>query len=693
MRVYEVAKQYDVSSKDIIALLEKNSITVKSHMSLLDDKALAVIDSFFTSTESVSEPYAAKVKESDKKIITTKGDTIQKQEDPTGQKKQMFESVPAKTELEHNTEVQGTKKYRTKVHSADAPAISEVELRDMLVEEFTQQAQIPASQVIIALLKWGVVATKNQIIGKDIVSRLAQHFSIPIKEIKSQKKEKLAVAKGEFLELRAPVVVVLGHVDHGKTTLLDFIRKTKVASREKGGITQHLGAYQVEIGSATLVFLDTPGHEAFSKIRQRGARVADIAILVVAADDGVKPQTVEVIKVIREMDMPLVVALNKVDRVQEAQIEATKQQLTQYGVVPEEWGGDTTVVSISAKTGLGVDTLLEVLSLQSQIMDLKADKTQAAEGYVLESKLEKGRGSTATIILQNGTLSKGDYFSCGNTVGRVTSIVDTFNHSLQSVGPSLPVAISGFEKMPDVGDSLVSLSKQTYLETKSEFRKGSAPSSSTLYQTRIVEKVDGEVLSFVLKADTNSSREALVDAIETYVRKEGQDAIIVSSSVGMIYEGDVELAYNTGSVIFGLHTKVDSKAATLAAQKKISIYCFDIIYRLLDAVHELFESRKKIEYERIKMGTATVIKVFQVKKVGEVAGCLINSGKFVRGGIVVVFRGQDKLGESKVVSLQKEKESVPEVRAGFECGIVLAQRAFHFQEGDRIECYTEEEKK
>lgn len=704
MRVYEIAKQYGVSSKEIMLFLESSGMSVKSHMSQLDDQTLLLIEKKFKTVSSIISTNKENVPEEQKivptqNIIPSKNEldnkVVQTQKNKTAPLSDKKNNLPKETVSNQKSHfVQHSKKETVRV--VKAPPL--IRMHDLTVEQFAEQAHVPVTQVIIALLKWGMPVTKNQVVNREIVIRLAHHFTIPLAEVEVKKEQKKTQIHtddsrktAKSLQERPPVIVVVGHVDHGKTTLLDFIRKTRVAAREKGGITQHLGAYEVKTGLGTIVFLDTPGHEAFSKIRQRGVRVADIAVLVVAADDGIKPQTIEAIKIIQEMQTPIVVALNKIDRVPESQIDVVKQQLMQHGVVSEEWGGESIIVPISAKTGLGIDTLLEMISLQAQMMELRADKNGHAVGYILESKLEKGRGAIATVILQNGHLNKNDYFVCGATVGHVNSIIDTHNHALNHVGPSIPVQISGFEKSPQVGDTISVISKNEYLQKKTELRKA-VPIASQLFSGNLgVEP--GQTTRFILKADNNSSREALVDAVEKLIKQQRKQAIIISSGIGTISDSDVELAHNTGAEIFGLHTKMDGKTVTLASQKHVLVHSFDIIYRLLDAIKEKFESQKKPIFERVKIGQATVIKVFNIPKVGEVAGCHINTGKCVKGAYIIAYRDNQKIGESKIVSIQREKETVNEARAGFECGIVLQDKKFGFREQDSIECFIEEEKK
>lgn len=737
MRVYEIAKQLGVSSKEVLLLLEQKGMSVKSHMAQLDSDTLKVIQNFYA--ENLTNGNEQEV---DKKKVTS---FLEKQEEPvqipstsliSKQKKDNNEEnkvysrvqdlslaknpeakllhkstdmsvgavrkevlkspklFPEKSEHGSQSDVIHTQEKRSIIGVEDKKEPVGIIAQDMTVEQFAELSRIPAPTVIVSLLKWGIVAAKNRIINKATVEKLCQSLNIPLMVLEknaSLKKEStsIKIVAGKKLEEshlkeRLPVVVVIGHVDHGKTTLLDFIRKTKIAAKEKGGITQHLGAYEAKTASGNIVFIDTPGHEAFSKIRQRGVRIADIAILVVAADDGVKPQTIEAIKIAQEMHTPIVVALNKIDKVPESQIDVIKQQLMQYGVVSEEYGGESIVVPISAKTGKNIDLLLEMVNLQAQMMELRADFDTVANGYVLESKIEKGRGPVATVILQNGVLHKGDYFSCGNTIGHVNTMMDYLGKMKESVYPSIPVQISGFDKLPSAGDYLVSFSKSEYLQRKNEISK-----QIFLSNTRSTSH-NVDALRIILKADNDSSREALVDSITKQFKNQGQDISIISSGIGNINESDVELAYNTGAEIFGLHVRADAKTSALAVQKYISMYTFDIIYRLFDAISAKLEAKKEIVVQKVKVGEAVVIKVFDIKKVGEVAGCRVNSGKIVKGGIIIVYRGKEKIGETKVASLQKEKESVSEVRAGFECGIVSKEKNFSWQLEDRLECFVEE---
>ncbi|MFC1845661.1 translation initiation factor IF-2 [Candidatus Dependentiae bacterium] len=534
---------------------------------------------------------------------------------------------------------------------------------------------------------------------EDVVKRLAQHYGVTVvkkaaeeyesdlKEIEKEgeAQQPLAVEK-EKLQERLPVVVVMGHVDHGKTTLLDFIRKTRVAAKEKGGITQHLGAYEVKTPHGGIVFLDTPGHEAFTKIRMRGAKVADIAVLVIAADDSIMPQTIEAIRHAKAMEVPIVVAINKVDKVEQHQIEAVKRDLSQHDLLPEDWGGQIVCAPISAKLGQGIDHLLEMISLQAQVMGLEADKSASARGYILESKLEKGRGAVATLICQHGTIKKGDYFICGETTGRVNSLVDSYGKRVASVGPSIPVRVAGFSELPEAGDFLTVVSQKEY----KKFRSGK---SGQKVGSSKIAAVEGDI-NLLIKADTKSSREALLGAIAKLSKKLEKGFHIVHSAVGDVSEGDVALASTTGSIIVGLHVKVEPNAALLARRNTVETRLFGIIYKLVEDLEELSESKKEIKKVKTKIGEAVVLRVFNIKNVGVIAGCAVKEGRCSRNSTLVIWRGKTKVGEGKIKSLQREKKTVKEVHAGFECGF-LVDGLDDWEVDDRVECYLEvaEEKK
>jgi translation initiation factor IF-2 len=661
MRVYEFAKTKNLSAKEVIELLRKEGFEISSHMAVLDQDAL----NFLEKKLSKLEP---------EKKVSRPNSTA-----PAPQKQE----APKKTTMEKSV-VAYTKKHESLPKSEPKKIVKPLGLtaEAAMVSDVAEGVHKPVTEVILTLLKWGHVYTKNSMLPEELVVKLAKHYNVPVFEV--EKKEETSLKKeveaGEYVKDRLPVVVVVGHVDHGKTTLLDYIRKTRVAAKEKGGITQHLGAYEATTPQGNIVFLDTPGHEAFSKIRVRGVKVADIAVLVVAADDGVMPQTVEAIKHIQSMGVPVVVAINKVDKVDPSRIEVVKREISQHGLLPEDWGGDVICVPISAKLGKGVDQLLEMLLLQAQIMELRADTSGPAHGYVLEAKLEKGRGIVATIICQRGTLAVGDHFKAGATVGKVTSLVDSHGRRLQSVSPSIPVLVAGFESLPEAGDMFEVIDKDTYKKVRLalEVRKSFAPKATGAK----------DAFNIIVKTDTNSSKEALVSSIEKISKKLEKGYNIIQSGVGSITESDVMLASNTGSKIIALHVKPEVSAAQLAARLGVEIKLFEIIYKLLEDLEAVSESAKEIKKVKTKIGEAVVLKVFDIKNLGVIAGCYIKEGRFNKDGTVIVYRGNRKVGEGPIKSLQRERKQVKEAHAGYECGF-LVDGFDAWQPDDRVECYLE----
>lgn len=634
IRVYEYAKKIGSSSKEILKRLSDAGFDVANHMAVLTEEDVEFLNQTYANRDKKSRNGAASSDQND----MSRGFDTKKEE----------------------------------------PRAIEIVLEPMTVADLSNRIAIPSTEIILLLLRWGIVAPKNQLLDEASVAKVAQHFEIATKQPErkvEQKREARAISETSKMEKRMPVIVVLGHVDHGKTTLLDFIRKTRVAAREKGGITQHLGAYQVNTKHGGVVFLDTPGHEAFSKIRSRGVKVADIAILVVAADDGIMPQTVEAIKFAKEMSLPIIVAANKIDKASATRLEVVKRQLSEQDLLPEEWGGQTVVIPVSAKIGTGVDELLDMVDLQAQLLELKADASAPPAGYVLESKLEKGRGPVATIILQQGYLRIGDTFIAGDTTGKVSSLLDSHNQSLREVGPSQPVQVATFSELPNAGDYFEVVSKD-------QLRKANKPQTKSISKPGFNEKS----INIIIKSDTNSSKEALEDAIKKLSKKIGHiDLHIVASGVGDIGERDVQLASHTGSSIVGLHVKATN--ALQAAQKEgVTITLFDIIYKLLEDLEKRAEGAKEIKMIEKKIGEGVIRKVFDIKKVGIIAGCYVKEGIFSKNGKMVVWRNKQKIGSGSITSLQRDGKNIKEVHAGFECAF-MADGLTDFEVDDRIECY------
>lgn len=559
----------------------------------------------------------------------------------------------------------------------------------MTVAELADRLNKPVNMVIMLLLKQGVVAAKNQVLSADQVASAAEAFEIEVfePEIRADATDTFSfdAKKGTTEVERVPVVVVVGHVDHGKTTLLDYIRKTRVAAREHGGITQHIGAYRAETPHGDLVFIDTPGHEAFSVVRARGISAADIVVLVVAADNGVQPQTIEALERAQRAKLPIIVAVNKIDRASVKQIEAVRADLSNRGLVPEEWGGDAIYMPISALKGDGVDQLLEMIILRAQMADLRAFTDVPAICYVLESRLERGRGPVATVICRNGILRVGDSFLCGDTQGRISSLYNAYGKSVQQIGPSDPAQVAGFSELPRAGDVLQVVPSA---ELRAEARRVRATAVSERKTQALVQSMREDAIRIVLKTDTMSSKEVLVSALEKLSGRTYAGIAILSAGIGPIVESDVEFAADTGSYVYGLHVKSDQKTTHLAQELGVQVYTFDIIYKLLEQIEELAQRGKPVKKVIKKIGEALVLKVFDIKKLGIVAGARVIDGICTKTSSVKVFRGNRCVGKGLITSLQRDRNMVKEVRKGYECAFMV-DTYDDWQVDDRIECYDE----
>ena len=704
MRIYEFSKKHGIATKQLLGMLQDGNFSVGSHMSVLTPEALAYLEAQLKPAKQNKIESSKPVAQSSLPNLQEVKTKLAKEEAPESialkkESKEIIPSQSAHAPVKGETSVpQGFHKQLT------SPAPLPVELKAELKKEVKEQQQAVVNEIvvepmiladaatrlgkhytdiIVVLLKWGILSNKNQQLSPELIERLAEYYQIkavkPVEKIKENKKEVPVLINPGDLRNRLPVVVVMGHVDHGKTTLLDFIRSTRVAAKEKGGITQHLGAYEVRTPQGNIVFLDTPGHEAFSKMRGRGIKVADIAVLVVAADDGIMPQTIEAIKQAQSMNVPIVVALNKVDKADAAQLDAAKRGLSQYNLVPEEWGGQTICVPVSAKFGTGIDKLLEMIALQAEMMELKADFSGPARGYVLEAKLEKGRGAVATVLAQHGILKIGDYFVAGSTVGKINSMVDSYGKRIVQAGPSVPVQVAGFSGLPEAGDYFQIVSKQEYAKARNV--------DVVEHKLHIVQRSANEKgINLIIKTDTNSSKEALLESIAKLSKKSEKGFTVIQAQVGNINESDIELAADTRAKIYALHIKTEPNAATLAQYMDVSIHSFDIIYKLLESLQDLAESSREIKMVRKKTGEAVVRKVFDIKNLGVIAGCYVKDGLFSRDGSLVIYRGNRKIGEGKIASLQRDKKTVKEVHAGFECAFMI--EGYHdWAVDDRVECY------
>ena len=693
-RVYDLSKKYNISNKEMLELLKEHGFSL-SNIAVVPDNAIILVDKIFSQRTPKKAPEIEKQHTEETVTPKIKKQSIQPREELPPQKPEPVmqpqikktSEIPRKPEQPKQVAAQQVTSpvaAPKRVVEPEEPVQPEIVLAPMTVADIAHKARKQVSDVILTLLKQGVVANKNQLLPEKTIAQLAEVYNIKIvKKSVAQpvEEKKTEIATEGVWQERLPVVVVIGHVDHGKTTLLDFIRKTRVAAKEKGGITQHLGAYEVKTGHGNIVFLDTPGHAAFSLMRARGIKVADIAILVVAADDGIMPQTVEAIARAKAAGLPIVVALNKIDKATPAQVETAKRQLAQHDLVPEEWGGQVVVLPISAKLGTGIDALLDVIILQSQLMDLKANLSIPARGYVLESKIEKGRGPVATVICQHGKLHVGDYFIAGATSGKVSSLVDSSGKRLNEVGPSIPVQVAGFSELPQAGDSFEVSTQEAVKKGISEFSK---EPKSDIY----LKKAQGDnEIALIVKADNASSREALVNSLSK-MESDHRKVTIIVAGIGDISESDIMLAADTGSLIYGFHVKIGGQVLDLAHKKGVTVKSFDIIYKLIEDVEQLLESGKPIKMVSKKIGEASVLKVFDIKGLGIVAGAHARTGRFTKDGKVLIWRGKQKVGEGTIKGLQRDRKAVKEVHAGFECAF-LVDGFDTWEVDDRVECFQE----
>ena len=576
-----------------------------------------------------------------------------------------------------------------------------VEIPDEIsVGELASRMKKTASEVIKQLFKMGVFASVSDVIDYDTAALVAMELGCKVeKEVIVTVEERLIddhEDKPEDLVPRAPVVVVMGHVDHGKTSLLDYIRHANVVSGEAGGITQHIGAYTVDVNGSPITFLDTPGHEAFTSMRARGAMVTDIAILVVAADDGIMPQTIESINHAKAANIPVVVAINKMDAVG-ANPERIKQQLTEYDLVSEEWGGDTIICPISAKTGQGIDNLLENLTVLSEVLELKANPNRAAKGAVIEARLDKGRGPIMTVLVQNGTLKLGDIIIAGTAVGRVRTMINDKGQRVTEAGPSTPVEISGMSEVPSAGDTFNAVADERMARELAEERRIQM-SSNAMPGTKKVSLEDlfsqiqaGEMktLNVIVKADVQGSAEAVKASLEKISNEEVRVKVI-HSAVGAINESDVMLAATSGAIIVGFNVRPDNAARDSAARSKVDMRMYRVIYDCINEIEAAMKGMLAPKFKEVVIGHAEVRETYKVSKVGTVCGCYCTDGKIQRGCEVRVLRDNIVIHEGELASLRRFKDDVKEVASGYECGMQV-EKFNDIKVGDVIECFVMEQ--
>ena len=573
---------------------------------------------------------------------------------------------------------------------------------EITVGELASRMKKTAGEVIKCLMKNGVMAGINQAIDFDTAEFVATEMGCKVeREITVTIEERIIddhVDSAEELETRAPVVVVMGHVDHGKTSTLDAIRKTSVTTGEAGGITQHIGAYTVDVNGQMITFLDTPGHAAFTSMRARGAKSTDIAILVVAADDGIMPQTVESINHAKAAEVPLIVAINKMDK-PTANPDKIKEQLTKYDLIPEEWGGDTIIVPISAKKGTGLDELLEMVLLTAEVQELKANPNRRAKGVVIEARLDKTRGPVATLLVQNGTLNQGDIVIAGTAVGRVRVMTNDKGRTVKTAGPSVPVEITGLAEVPAPGDEFNAVTDERMARELVEQRKQAQKDAAAMMMQKVsldnlfAKMQEGEMknLNLIVKADVQGSAEAVKASLEKISNEEVRVKVI-HAGVGAINESDVLLASTAGAIIVGFNVRPDASAAANAQRANVDMRFYRVIYDAIDEIESAMKGMLAPQYEEVVLGHAEVRMTYKVSSVGTVAGCMVKDGKVTRDGKVRVLRDNIVIYEGEIGSLQRFKDQAKEVTAGYECGMTVAGYN-DIKEFDVFECFAMQEVK
>jgi len=629
---------------------------------------------------------ASRMGTSTKQKLTKKADQRAK---PFGSKRRQEEQEKMRR-LQRQQQMAALKKIPVKVSIPD----------EISVGELASRMKRTAADVIKGLIKLGVMASISEIIDFDTAAVVAEEMGCTVeKEIHVSIEERLFDEhedKAEDLQPRDPVVVVMGHVDHGKTSLLDAIRKTKVTEGEAGGITQHIGAYRVSINNRPITFLDTPGHAAFTSMRARGAQITDIAILVVAADDGIMPQTIEAINHAKAANVPILVAVNKIDK-PNANPDRVLQQLTEYNLVPEEWGGDTIVCNISAKFGQGIDNLLEMVLLTAEVADLKANPNRKAHGTVIEAKLDKGRGPVATLLVQNGTLHTGDTVIAGTAVGRVRAMTNDDGKKIPSAGPSVPVEIIGLAEVPDAGDLFDAVDDEKMARELVEQRKDKKKEERNKHFHKVtldnlfdsIQQGEMKELNIIVKGDVQGSVEAVRSSLEKLSNDEVRVKVI-HGAVGAINESDVMLASASGAIIVGFNVRPERTAAETATQQGVDMRMYRIIYDCIEEMEQAMKGMLDPKFKEVVLGHAEVRQVFKITGAGAVAGCYVQDGNIRRNAQVRIVRDGIVFHEGQLNSLKRFKDDVKEVAAGYECGMSV-ENYNDIKENDIIECYVMEE--
>ena len=723
MRVHELAKELSVTSKKVIEILKDNGIAVKGHMSSVSADAIAVVKNILakvTKKTPVKQPVSDKTKE-EKKVekVAKKTPVKQPVSDKAKEEKKVekvAKEIPVKQPVSDKTKEEKkvekvAKEIPVKQPVSEEPSTKVLDIETPIsVRDLSDRINIKPNELIAKLMALGIFASLNQRLDTETTEIVLHEYGFDLLKKEREKEpevqpipEKIVIAEEDLLEEiednledlkpRPPVVAFLGHVDHGKTTLLDYIRKTKVVAGEHGGITQHIGAYRVHMNDASITFLDTPGHAAFTEMRARGANITDIVVLIIAADDGIMPQTVEAINHSKAAGVTIMVAITKVDK-PDVNIDTVKRQLSELELMPEDWGGELICCPVSGITGEGVEHLLEMISLQSEVLDFKANPNRPARGTVIEAKLTSGKGPIAVVLVEKGTLRLGDYVISGLYYGKVKALIDEHGKMLKEAKPSVPVEILGLSGVPQAGSDFRVAADEKQAKTISQARAGRYKLEQLDTRQKItlenlydhIRMGSARELKIVLKSDVQGSMEALIKSLEAIDSKE-VNLNIIHSGIGDINESDIMLASASDGIVIGFHLKVSALIKGVAKREGVEIRTYNIIYNIINDVRLGLEGLLEPEEKENITGHVEIRQVFKISKLGNIAGCYVTDGNINRNSKVRVLREEEVVFDGKINSLKRFKDEVKEVKNGFECGILL-EGLNDIKEGDIIESYT-----
>ncbi len=708
VRVYQLARKYEISSDALRKILVKEGITVKSHMSSVDEKVETFIEQHFKRVKAAA---TREIRKKDRKVPRGGGQPPKKGKGKRTRK-------PAKRpETDHKAVKESVKRTLAKLdvtrksrrRKREKEEIIEVEEEQGVIKlpefstvaDLSEKLDIDPAEIIQKCFAMGLMVSINQRLDADTIMMLTEEYEVTVQFVSVYGQDMLAGKKEvdpERMIERSPVVTIMGHVDHGKTSLLDNVRDSNIIAGEKGGITQHIGAYEVEKAGRKITFIDTPGHEAFTAMRSRGAQLTDIVVLITAADDGVMPQTIEAINHARAADVPIIVAINKID-LPNADLDKVKQGLLQQNLVLEEYGGNVMGTEISAKNGVNIEKLLEMILLQAEMMELKADPEAEVRGVVLEARKEEGRGNICTVLIQQGTLKVGDNFLTGNYFGRVKAMLNERGARIDQAPPSTPVVILGCTGIPQAGDAFYQIEdEKTAKEIASKRQQFAREKNRRLVARITLEDLYRQIqeggvkdLNLIIRADTDGSLEAVTDSF-TALDTEEVKVNVLQKLVGMVNESDILLASASNAVVIGFHTLITPKAEVLAKTENVDVRFYDVIYKAIDDIKAAMSGLLEPEIIETPLGDAEVRQVFKVSKTGTIAGCYVTSGTIKRNALVRVKRDGEVIHQAAINSLKRFKDDVKEVQSGFECGIGI-EGFDEYVEGDIFEVYIEEERR